>query len=123
MKRTLVLIGLVLAPLPLAACVEDEGVGMYVGSDYPYDGYYDDYYGPIYDGYWGGDGYFYYRSRQADRGFIRGDQTHFRRSGGGMPAQNFHPMQGTMRPTQGMRMPHFNGARGGGGRTNDRRPG
>lgn len=113
MKKTLVLIGLVLAPLPLAACVEDGGGGMYIGSSYPYDGYYDDYYGPIYDGYWGGDGYFYYRHNQGDRRFSRGDRSHFRRSGGGMPGQNFHPMQGVTRPTQGTHMPHFNGGRAG----------
>ena len=115
MKHSIVALGLVLACLPLTACVEDGyGSGFAVGVAYPYDGYYDDYYGPIYDGYWGSDGYFYYRGSDHDRHFMRGDRSHFRR-GGEMPqGGGFHAMQGNTRPPQGAHMPHFNGGRGGG---------
>jgi hypothetical protein len=59
------------------------------GDVVAYDDFYDDYYGPIYDGYWGGDG-FYYRS-QAGGGFHRDDGQHFRREA----AQGFHRIGGT----------------------------
>jgi hypothetical protein len=81
------------------------GAGVYAGGPYAYDGYYDDFYGPIYDGYWGDDGFFYYRNGDGDRHFRRGDAAHFSR--GSPRGTNFHSMQGSMRPTRGMRMPHF----------------
>jgi hypothetical protein len=42
-------------------------------------GWYDNYYGPIYDGYWGPGDVFYYRVRPGDR-FYRDDRRHFRRN-------------------------------------------
>jgi hypothetical protein len=116
MKRsTMALAGLSLIALPLAGCVTD-GYG-YGGSvawtDAPYDMYYDNYYGPIYDGYWGGDGYFYYRTSVTDRRYHRGDHNHFRHDQGN---GNWHRYQGTThQPPHGTRMPHWTGHRGGNG--------
>ena len=42
-----------------------------------YDGYYDGFYGPIYDGYWR-DGHFWWRDRD-DHPYRRDDDNHFRR--------------------------------------------
>jgi hypothetical protein len=65
------------------------GPGWYGGGDVvAYDGYYDDYYGPIYDGYWGNDG-FYYRSH-AGEAFHRDDAQHFRRES----STGFHHVNG-----------------------------
>lgn len=121
MKRSLVGLSLALAALPLTACVDDGyGYGgVRVGHGYVYDGYYDGYYngyyGPIYDGYWGNNGYFYYRRDQSERRYRRGDRDHFRRSGE-HPGGNFRPMQGKTRPPEGARMPHLDrGGRTGGG--------
>jgi hypothetical protein len=103
-----------IATLSLSACAGGYGLGGngYAGGSYAYDGFYDDSYGPIYDGYWGNDGGFYYRSGEHDRRFRRGDPSHFSRSGA--PGSKFHAMQGSMTPGRGMRMPHFGG--GGQGR-------
>jgi len=76
------------------------------GDPYSYDGYYDGYYGPIYDGYWGNNGYFYYRNSDRDRDYRRGDRQHFSRQerrGGG----HWSRMHGQMTPNAGMRMPNF----------------
>lgn len=110
MRRSMVVLSLALSALPLTACVEDGyGYGsLYVGSAYPYSGYYDDYYGPIYDGYWGTDSYFYYRRSEQDRSYRRGDREHFRR-GGEIPNGRFHPLEGNTHPQQGTRMPRFDG--------------
>ena len=88
--------------------------GLYAGGPYAYEGFYDDFYGPIYDGYWGDDGSFYYRTDGGDRSFRRGDGAHFSR--GSATGANFHPMQGSMTPTRGMNMPHFSGGGAGHGR-------
>jgi hypothetical protein len=65
MKKTLALLALSLSVTTLAACVDDGygyGGGVAYGpGPYAYDGWYDGAYGPIYDGYWGSDNYFYYR--------------------------------------------------------------
>jgi hypothetical protein len=107
-KKLIIALCATLAALPLAGCNEGGyGGGVAVGynSPYSYNGYYDDYYGPIYDGYWGSDGGFYYRSNQNERGYHRGDTRHFTQTA---PAQgNYHPFQGTMTPQPGTRMPHF----------------
>ena len=50
-----------------------------------YDAYYDDAYGPFYDGYWGDDGAFYYRGGPG-RPFGRDGGGHFHRG----PAAGFH---------------------------------
>ena len=100
MHRSTTLIAIALAALPLAGCVTDEygdGYGYgngYYGGGYdryayndrydngyygsPYDVWYDGYYGPINDGYWAGDGYFYYTTGR-DRDWRRGSAGHFRR--------------------------------------------
>ena len=74
MKRLMIAL---CAALPIAAggCATT-GYG-YGGGPYAFDGYYDDFYGPVYDGYWGDDGFFYYRGHAEDRRFVRGDAAHF----------------------------------------------
>jgi hypothetical protein len=79
------------AAILLCGCAEGYGVGYYgpAGDVVAYDGFYDDYYGPIYDGYWDSDA-FYYRGR-AGEGFHRDDGQHFRREA----SQGFHHIGGT----------------------------
>jgi hypothetical protein len=70
------LIGLAAGAL-LGGCAVDEGYHHhhpYVAAGIDYDGYYDGFYGPIVDGYWGDDQAFYYRD---------GAGHPFRRDGGG----------------------------------------
>ncbi len=81
--------------LLLAACADTSGPGGYAygygGGPVGYDGYYDDAYGPFYDGYWAGDGYFYYRSGENGR-YRRDDGHHFHHdAGAGMHAVQGHP--------------------------------
>jgi hypothetical protein len=118
-SKFLIALCAVLPALPLAACADGRGYGgVEVGATpYGYDGYYDDFYGPIYDGYWGDDGAFYYRGGAGEHRYRRGDAHHFSRGAPGTGG-HFHPMQGTMTPGRGMHMPHFNGggAHNGGGR-------
>jgi hypothetical protein len=108
MKRSMIGLAIALAALPLTACVEDGyGSGGLFWSSYPYSGYYDDYYGSIYDGYWGTDNFFYYRRSDQDHRYYRDQQQDFRR-GGAMPGGNFHRHEGTNeQPRRGTRMPHF----------------
>lgn len=117
MQRSLALFGplagLCLAALPLGGCVTDTygDTGYYSAgvawNPYPYDVWYDDYYGPIYDGYWGGDGYFYYRTGANDRDWHRGSGNHFRHDSGG---NNYHRYQGsTHQPSAGAHMPYYPG--------------
>ena len=78
------------AAIGLGACESDFGRhgGPYAGADVAYvDGYYDDFYGPVYDGYWGDGDVFFYRS-SPDTDFRRDDAHHFSRSDGG----GFHHM-------------------------------
>jgi hypothetical protein len=77
------------ATLPLAACTTYGGGR--VGASIAYDGFYDDYYGPIYNGYWGEGDVFYYRSGHRGQ-YIRDDSHHFHRDMASAPAGNFHPM-------------------------------
>ena len=77
-------------PRPVAVGVGIEPVG--------YDGYYDNYYGPFYNGYWGRDNYFYY-SRGPGYGYVRDYDHHFRRG----QWSGFHPIRG--RPEPGPRRP------------------
>jgi hypothetical protein len=119
------LMGLALVTLPLGACASD-GYGYGSGytystgvawNDYPYDVYYDDYYGPIYDGYWGSDNYFYYRN-SGTGGYHRGDGRHFRHNQGG---NNYHRYQGTVhQPSNGTRMPYYPGNKNNGHRRGHR---
>ena len=105
MKMRLALAAVPVALLSLSACssMYDYGYGGYGYNDYGYDGYgydggygyndyrpgvnvglvyhdawYDNFYGPIYGGYWGSDGYFWYQNRIG--GSYIGDYSrHFRR--------------------------------------------
>jgi hypothetical protein len=97
-----------LAALPLAACVAGYD-GPYGPGPVAYDGYYDDYYGPIYDGYWGNGGVFYYRSHEHGR-LIADRGNHFRHDMGGAGpggrggpggGGHFHPMHGNFNPPAG----------------------
>jgi len=74
------------AALILAACTGPD----YVGGGVAYDGYYDDAYGPIYDGYWGDGDVFFYRAHRHGH-YIRDTGGHFRRN----PVMGFHPMHVT----------------------------
>ncbi len=60
-----------------------------------YDGYYDDFYGPYNDGYWGGDGYFYYSDHPGH--FNRDEAHHFRRDA----ASGFHGVRAHPAPPAG----------------------
>ena len=69
------------AGLMLAGCVGPgpTRVAVAAGPDY-YDGYYDGAYGPFVDGYWGGDGAFWYQG--GDRAFHRDEGGHFAHAAG-----------------------------------------
>jgi len=77
MKRALLAVA---AALALSACAEGGGYGYYPGQTV----YYDDAYGPIYDGYWNNDVFFYSTGR--GHHFVRDDAHHFRRDS----ASGFH---------------------------------
>jgi hypothetical protein len=76
MKKTLAAIAVAAAAaLSLAACESMGGPGPH---SYGYvDGYYDDAYGPFYDGYWGADDVFYYRTGEGGD-YIRDNDHHMR---------------------------------------------
>jgi|HubBroStandDraft_1064217.scaffolds.fasta_scaffold33357_2 hypothetical protein len=77
--------------LSLAGCEANFG-GHHAGVSVAYvDGYYDDAYGPWYDGYWGSDDYFYYRAGPSDT-FHRDDARHFSHQ----QAQGAHSFHGRM---------------------------
>jgi hypothetical protein len=115
MKHVLTVALLALGSVPLAACAgSGVGVEMDGPGPYAYDGWYDGYYGPIYDGYWGDDGYFYYRHHEGEGAFVRGDRAHFAHEAP-QGAHNFQPMHGMTTPHQGVRAPHFPGGGGHGG--------
>jgi hypothetical protein len=114
MKPILFALAIFAAGASLVACANDGPHGPppgYGPGPLAFDGYYDDGYGPFYDGYWGDDGAFYYAPRQGEP-FRRDDAGHFRRDS----AQGFHPVHGLGGPHPGA--PHFSG--GGAG---DHRPG
>lgn len=98
------------AALALAGCTGSNinmTSGTYFGNmqgKYPYEGYYDGTAGPIYDGYWGKDGVFYYRSNPYDRHFRAGSPDHFKRKS---PGGRFEQMRGTLTPIDGVEMPEF----------------
>jgi hypothetical protein len=115
MKRLIIALCATIPAALVGGCADTGygyGADFYAGGPYAYDGYYDDFYGPIYDGYWGDDGFFYYRSGAGDRHYHRGDRAHFNRESAG--GANFHAIHGSMTPSRGTRMPHFSG--GGHGR-------
>jgi hypothetical protein len=71
----------------------------YYGADVDFDGYYDGYYGPVYDGYWN-TGAFYYRTSPST-GFVRGSADHFRRTA----TPGFNHIHGTTHMTAPARRP------------------
>jgi len=84
MAFTLAIAGISIA---LSSCASPYSVAGSGFASAGYDTYYDDAYGPLYDGYWGDDGGFYYRGG-ADRPFIRDGGGHFRHGA----ASGFHGM-------------------------------
>jgi len=90
MRQITSIIGAAAAIALLAGCADGGMYGPGPGvAVVGYDGYYDDAYGPFYDGYWGGDGAFYYRNSENDR-FHRDTSQHFRRDA----ANGFHAVHG-----------------------------
>ncbi|MBS0482751.1 MAG: hypothetical protein JSR96_11505 [Proteobacteria bacterium] len=92
MIKPVMLAGLMLAAVPLAGCASN-GYGYsqpyaYSGYSYPRSyGWYDGYYGSVYDGYWGQGGYYYYRTHDRDR-WQRDNDHHFRQ-GATSPGSNW----------------------------------
>jgi len=66
--------------LALQSCASN-GHGMRGFAALDYDAYYDDAYGPFYDGFWGDDGAFYHREHPGDP-FAPDSGGHFHHSGG-----------------------------------------
>lgn len=118
MKRAVTFALLALSSVPLAACAGGYGVQVGFAQPYAYDGWYDGAYGPVYDGYWGTDGYFYYRHAEGEGAFVRGDRTHFLHQAPSGP-HNYQAIHGTTAPRQGVRAPHFPGGGGGHGGGHD----
>ncbi len=115
MNRLFVALCVAIPAVSLGGCAGGYyGGDLSVGSPYAYNGFYDDYYGPIYDGYWGTDGGFYYRRAASDRSYRRGDARHFHRDRA--PSEKFHAIQGSVTPGRGMHMPRFPGQGQQGGR-------
>jgi hypothetical protein len=116
MKRLLLAATVLLPAIALAGCDGGYGYGGtslgigYAGSPYAYNGYYDGFYGPIYDGYWGNDNYFYYRRGVDDRRFYRGDIAHFDRARA--RGEGWREMHGQVTPRRDYRMPNFSGPDG-----------
>ena len=79
----------------LAGCAAEFGYGGPVAVGY--DAYYDGYYGPFVDGYWAGNGFFYYLDGGGRR--HRDTHNHFRHD----PSTGYRPVQGHERPAGGRR--------------------
>jgi hypothetical protein len=73
-KHILSAAALVISLTMLPSCATD----YYGGGGSYYDGYYDNFYGPVRYGYWGPDEYFYY-SPTIGGPYLRDDAHHFRR--------------------------------------------
>jgi hypothetical protein len=85
-----VVLGLAIASVAIGmASCESPGRYSAAGRPVSYDAYYDDAYGPFYDGYWGDDGAFYY-SGAAGRPFVRDGGGHFLHGAAG----GFHGVHG-----------------------------
>ena len=80
----------------LSAC----GGGGYHFAGGGYDAYYDDFYGPYVDGYWGDDGVFMYRHERGGA-FTRDEGHHFHRSA----ANGFHGVHAGHAPASGQHRP------------------
>jgi hypothetical protein len=79
------------------------GYGYGPTADVEYDGYYDGAYGPIYDGYWGDNGVFFYRNSANGR-YRQAAPAHVRRDA----APGFNHVHGTARaaPARNQDHPH-----------------
>jgi len=103
MNRFLLALSAAAACAGLGACVDDnyyprQAADFYVHHPVAYDGYYDDFYGNVYDGYWGDEGFYY--SMGEGQPFAVDRANHFRHEDGG---QGFHAFHGGV---------HSGGARG-----------
>ena len=67
------------AALGLGACASEGAYGSANGGAVWHTGWYDNFYGPVYDGYWGPSGLFYFRTT-ADDAYHRDLYRHFRRN-------------------------------------------
>lgn len=74
------------AALALSGCASYGGPGYYDGAGF--NAYYDDAYGPFYDGYWRGDVFFYSPAR--GRPFVSDEGRHFHRA----PGTGLHGVHG-----------------------------
>jgi len=95
MKRLLIAFSASAVVLSLAACAEGyyghgAGPSYYEHATVGYDGFYDDAYGPFYDGYWGEGGFWY--STGEGRPYQLDSAHHFRRDS----ADGTHPFHGGM---------------------------
>jgi hypothetical protein len=73
----------------LAGCGGSTSGSVSVAAGDYYDGYYDGFYGPFNDGYWGGDGFFWYSD--ATHRLHRDDGHHFQH----VAAAGFNHVRGT----------------------------
>ncbi len=78
----------------LGACANEnyyprQTADFYIHHPVAYDGYYDDFYGNVYDGYWGDEGFYY--TMGENQPFLVDRANHFRREDGG---QGFHAFHG-----------------------------
>lgn len=108
MKGTLAAIALAfVATLPSACAGDTYGRGIVSWTSYPYHGWYNGFYGPFHDGYWGTDGYFYFRLLAEDRFYRRDRARHFRREAvhGNSAFRRFD--RNLTPPPRGTRMPSF----------------
>ena len=108
MKGTLAAIALAfVATLPSACTGDTYGRGIVSWTSYPYHGWYNGFYGPFHDGYWGTDGYFYFRLLAEDRFYRRDRARHFRREAvhGNSAFRRFD--RNLTPPPRGTRMPNF----------------
>jgi hypothetical protein len=97
MKRLVSALTVVAGIAALGACSEgpvtfDERASPQYAAGGPYDAYYDNAYGPIYDGYWSGDT-FNYRTAP-DQGYQADTGSHFRKG----PAPGFQQIHGETHP-------------------------
>lgn len=113
MKRALTFALLAVASVPLSACAGGVGLEVDAPGPYAYDGWYDGYYGQVYDGYWGNDGYFYYRHSEGEGAYVRGDRNHFARQAP-QGRNDYQAIHGTTTPRQGVRAPNYPRGNGGG---------
>jgi len=85
MKSTVLKVAIASMAIALSSCTSLPGAAGSGFASPGYDAYYDDAYGPLYDGYWGDDDSFYFRGG-AERPFIRDGGGHFRHQA----ASGFH---------------------------------